>query len=372
MIQPEWFHDEVKKRGITFFTGVPDSLLKSYCNVVAIQESDNHRIAANEGASVGLAAGHYLGSGAPSLVYLQNSGLGNLVNPLVSLASPDVYGIPMLLLIGWRGEPDRPDEPQHMVQGRITRPMLECMNIPHLVLPDTPDAVEETLDHAFKVMKDESTPFALVVPKGRFEAVQYRPASLSELSRETAIQMIADALPRETLIVATTGKISRELYEHRIASKQSESSDFLTVGSMGHASAIALGLATSRPDRTVVCLDGDGAMLMHLGTIATIATSLPKNLIHLVLNNGCHESVGGLPSAADTVSLSALLKAAGYPNVSKVTTATELRQALTTLEAGDTQALEVVVSAGSRNDLGRPKRTPREAKEAFMKAIHDT
>ena len=165
MIQPEWFHNEVKKRGITFFTGVPDSLLKSYCNVVALQESDNHRIAANEGASVGLAAGHYLGSGAPSLVYLQNSGLGNLVNPLVSLASPDVYGVPMLLLIGWRGEPDRPDEPQHMVQGRITRPMLECMNIPHLVLPDTPDAVEETLDHAFKVMKDESTPFALVVPK---------------------------------------------------------------------------------------------------------------------------------------------------------------------------------------------------------------
>ena len=166
--------------------------------------------------------------------------------------------------------------------------------------------------------------------------------------------MIADALPRETLIVATTGKISRELYEYRIASKQSESSDFLTVGSMGHASAIALGLATSRPDRTVVCLDGDGAMLMHLGTIATIATSLPKNLIHIVLNNGCHESVGGLPSAADTVSLSALLEAAGYPSVSKVTTATELDQALTILETGDTQALEVVVSAVPVTTLGDP------------------
>ena len=295
MIHPQWFHNQLKERGVYFFTGVPDSLLKPYCNVVQLEEPDHHIIAVNEGAA-GIAAGHYLGTRKPALVYLQNSGLGNLVNPLVSLTSPEVYGIPMLLLIGWRGEPERPDEPQHMVQGRITLPMLDCLNVPNAVLPNSSEDVEALLDLAFNTMHDKQSPFAITVPKGIFESVSFKPTSLSSgFSREAAVSTIAKALPPNALVVATTGKISRELYEYRQNSQTNGDLDFLTVGSMGHASAIALGLARSQPNRPVVCLDGDGAMLMHLGTVGTIATQMPANLTHIILNNGCHESVGGLP-----------------------------------------------------------------------------
>lgn len=366
MISPQWFHKELKERGVRFFTGVPDSLLKPFCNVVQLHEEDSHIIAANEGAAVGIAAGHFLGSGRPALVYLQNSGLGNLVNPLVSLTSPEVYGIPMLLLIGWRGEPDRPDEPQHLVQGRVTLPMLECLNVPHAVLPSNEEAISALLNEAFSTMHEEQSPFALVVPKGIFESVDFKPESLSGLSRESAIAVIAEALPPNASIVATTGKISRELYEYRQTSNTKGQGDFLTVGSMGHASAIALGLARSRPNHPVICLDGDGAMLMHLGTLATVATVKPKNLTHIVLNNGCHESVGGLPSAASTVDLSEVLRAVGYPTVARVSDVDTLKNALSTLSTNPAQGIEVIVASDSRSDLGRPKRSPREAKRAFM------
>lgn len=372
MISPQWFHKELKERGVRFFTGVPDSLLKPYCNVVQLQEPDNHLIAANEGAAVGIAAGHYLGSKAPALVYLQNSGLGNMVNPLVSLTSPEVYGIPMLLLIGWRGEPDRPDEPQHLVQGKITLPMLECLEVPHAVLPESQDAIVELLDKAFETMKTQEIPFAIVVPKGVFESVSYTPQSLSNFSREAAVATIAQALPEGSLVVSTTGKISRELYEYRQSSNTNGDLDFLTVGSMGHASAIALGLAKSQPDRPVVCLDGDGAMLMHLGTVGTIGSMVPPNLTHIVLNNGCHESVGGLPSAGETLELSKFLDAAGYPNVARIKHQDELKAAVEGLSAHQACAIEVVVAADSRSDLGRPKRSPSEAKKSFMASLHDT
>ncbi len=366
MIAPSWFHKQLTERGVDFFCGVPDSLLKPYCNYIHVNEPQRHIIAVNEGAAVALAAGHYLGTKSPALVYLQNSGLGNMVNPLVSLASREVYGLPMVLLIGWRGEPGRPDEPQHQVQGRITPALLDCLDIPFSILPSSTDAIEHLLDQMMTHFQETPGPFALVVPKGRFEAVDFTPSSPSDFTREEAVQIIAEALPNETRVVATTGKISRELYEYRERSQTSGRLDFLTVGSMGHASAIALGLARSQPDHMVVCIDGDGAMLMHMGTVSTIGVEAPSNLTHIVLNNGCHESVGGLPSAGSVVDLSSIMRASGYPQVARVNNDVDLKSQLQSCLSTGLAGIEVLVSADSRSDLGRPKRTPQDAKRTFI------
>lgn len=369
MIAPSWFHQQIIDRGIQFFCGVPDSLLKPYCNHVHLNEPHRHIVTANEGAAVALAAGHYLGTQTPALVYLQNSGLGNMVNPLVSLASREVYGFPMVLLIGWRGEPGRPDEPQHQVQGRITPALLECLGVPYAILPESQNDIVSVMNQMTQELKNSPGPFAIVVPKGRFESVAFNPSSASTFTREDAVRTIAEALPDQSRVVATTGKISRELYEYRDRSQTSGNLDFLTVGSMGHASAIALGLARSQPNRPVVCIDGDGAMLMHLGTVPTIAVEAPKNLLHIVLNNGCHESVGGLPSAGSEVTLSDLMRASGYPKVVRVSRETELKAELKSTLFHGLAGIEVVVSADSRDDLGRPKRTPQEAKETFIESL---
>lgn len=359
--------ETLQARGIDFFTGVPDSLLKEFCACLKeIVKPSRNITAANEGAAVGLAAGHYLATGRPALVYMQNSGEGNAVNPLASLTDPDVYGIPVLLLIGWRGQPGVKDEPQHVKQGKITLSMLEVLGIPYAVLEKEKESAKRQIEAAVTYMQTASAPYALVVEKGTFEPFTTCSESDSLFTREEAVKAIAASLGPQDVIVSTTGMASRELFEYREASGHGHGKDFLCVGSMGHASQIALGISLEQPGRRVWCLDGDGACIMHMGSMATIAGSAGPNYVHVVLNNCAHDSVGGQPTAADHIDFAAVARAVGYPVALSVYGLDDLQCALSHLPEKGPVFLEVKVGKGHRADLGRPTTTPRQNKRDFM------
>jgi phosphonopyruvate decarboxylase len=372
VFESEFFYHELIKRGVSFFTGVPDSLLKSFCAYITDRaEKDRHTVAVNEGAAVALAVGFHLATGKTPLVYMQNSGIGNAVNPLLSLADPAVYRIPLLLIIGWRGEPGVPDEPQHITQGRVTPALFDAMDIPYMILSPDETSVKEQLNAAFTYLAEKGAPYALIARKDTFAPYSLRNKTIFDaaMSREEAIEAVMLSCAENSVIFATTGMASRELYELREKHGMSHNGDFLTVGSMGHASSIALGFALQRPEKNVICLDGDGAALMHLGAFAAIAEASPANFRHIALNNAAHDSVGGQPTLASHVSLAACAQALGYKRTVKVTTKEELRSAL--IETGENpQFIEVRVRRGARSDLGRPQSSPLENKNAFMEALH--
>ena len=368
MVNVEQFAESLMYGGVDFFTGVPDSLLKSFCAYVTDNCAGKHVIAANEGGAVGLAAGHYLATGRLALVYMQNSGQGNAVNPLASLADPDVYSIPMVLLVGWRGEPGIKDEPQHVKQGKITVALFDTLGIPTEILPDDETAALEVARKMVELAKSESRPVALVVRKGLFaeHKLQNREDDISDLKREAAIEGILKALPDDAVVVSTTGMISREVYETRERLGQGHGRDFLTVGSMGHAIMIALGIAKAQPQRKVVCLDGDGASIMHLGNMAIAGQSKCGNLTHIVLNNSAHDSVGGQPTVGGAIDLSAIAAACGYDVVH---VASDLH-GLHVLHGQDKpRFIEIKVAKGARKDLGRPKEPPQVNKALFMEKL---
>lgn len=370
MLSPKIFIESLAAKGIDFFAGVPDSLLKNVCAFISDTLDDRHNIiAANEGAAVGLAAGHYLATGHIPCVYMQNSGEGNAINPLASLTDKEVYGIPVLLVIGWRGEPGVHDEPQHVKQGKITLPLLDAMGIRHEILSQDETEFRSQMDGAVRHMSETGEAFAFIVRKNTFEPYTLQRHEVNEypLSREEAIQKVAAGLSAKDVIVSTTGMISRELFEYRTAQGQGHERDFLTVGSMGHASQIALGIALEKTDRRVWCFDGDGAALMHLGSVAIIADKAPENFVHVIFNNGAHDSVGGQPTVGLKVNLAGIAKAAGYKDAVSVTTAEDLGSALKVLKTmRGPVLLEVRVHRGNRKDLGRPTTTPIQNRDALM------
>lgn len=370
MLSPKIFIESLAAKGIDFFAGVPDSLLKNVCAYISDTLDDRHNIiAANEGAAVGLAAGHYLATGHIPCVYMQNSGEGNAINPLASLTDKEVYGIPVLLVIGWRGEPGVHDEPQHVKQGKITLPLLDAMGIRHEILSQDETEFRSQLDGAVRHMSETGEAFAFIVRKNTFEPYTLQRHEVNEypLSREEAIQKVAASLSAKDVIVSTTGMISRELFEYRTAQGQGHERDFLTVGSMGHASQIALGIALEKTDRRVWCFDGDGAALMHLGSVAIIADKAPENFVHVIFNNGAHDSVGGQPTVGLKVNLAGIAKAAGYKDAVSVTTAEDLDSVLKVLKTmRGPVLLEVRVHRGNRKDLGRPTTTPIQNRDALM------
>ena len=372
MIDCTRFLEGLDRLGVDFHTGVPDSLLKSFCACVAdTMPPERHVTAANEGGAIALAAGHYLATGRPALVYMQNSGLGNAVNPLASLADPAVYGLPMLLLIGWRGEPGVKDEPQHAKQGAVTPALCDALGLPWRVLPADTEPALACLEEMLGLALEGRRPAALVVRKGSF--ADWRGAkrvSPYALEREAAVECIARALPPDAAVVATTGHVSRELYECRDRAGEGHGRDFLTVGSMGHASQIALGIALAQPERPVICLDGDGALLMHMGALAIAGTSGAGNLWHIVLNNGVHGSVGGQKTAGFDVDFVRMAEACGYRPAGRVETAEALRAVLEGMEfRNGPRFLEVRVAPGARKDLGRPATSPADNKRAFMEML---
>lgn len=374
MIRPEFFVEKLRENGIDCFAGVPDSLLKNICAYITDHCDAQHNIiAANEGAAVGLAAGHYLATGQPACVYMQNSGEGNIINPLASLTDQEVYNIPVLLLIGWRGRPGVHDEPQHVKQGKVTTGLLNVMGVNYEVLSKEEDKAEKQIAKAIKALQNKEV-FALVIEKDTFEDYKLvnnqSPLTLN-LSREEAIQTVAAALGEKDCIVSTTGMISRELFEYRAALNQSHERDFLTVGSMGHASQIALGIAMAKPDRNIWCFDGDGAAIMHMGSMAIVAQKAPSNYVHVVFNNGAHDSVGGQPTVGLKIDLPAVAKAVGYAQTYSVSTKEDLENLLTSSFLHQPSfdgpvLIEIRVKKGNRKDLGRPTTTPIQNKEALM------
>ena len=371
MIKAEFFIEKLRENGIDCFAGVPDSLLKNICAYITDNFDARHNIiTANEGAAIGFAAGHFLATGHPACVYMQNSGQGNTINPLASLTDKDVYNIPVLLIIGWRGRPGVHDEPQHVKQGKVTLGLLDVMGIGYEVLSKEEKEAAAQIDHAVAALRNNEV-YALVIEKDTFDDYKLQNIEVNDLpmSREEAIQAVAQALDSKDVIVSTTGMISRELFEAREAWGQGHERDFLTVGSMGHASQIALGIALEKQDRKVWCFDGDGATIMHMGSMAIVASKKPVNYIHVVFNNGAHDSVGGQPTVGLKIDLPSIAKAAGYAAAYSVSTIEELNSQLSILnsqfKAGPV-LLEIKVKKGNRKDLGRPTTTPIQNKEALM------
>jgi phosphonopyruvate decarboxylase len=366
--------DLVEIIGADFYTGVPDSQLKALCNYLMNTygiDGNHHVIAANEGNCVGLAAGYHLASGKVPVVYMQNSGEGNVINPVASLLNEKVYGIPVIFIVGWRGEPNVHDEPQHIYQGEVTLRLLEDMGIETFVIgKDTePEDVSAAMSR-FEKLLDAGKDVAFVVRKGALsydENVEYR--NDFTMVREEVIRHIV-AVSGKDIVVSTTGKASRELFEIREANGQEHGSDFLTVGSMGHSSSIALGVALNKPNSRVWCIDGDGAVLMHMGSMAVIGTNKPDNMIHIVINNGAHETVGGMPTVAGGIDMVAVAKACGYPNAVSVDDYAQLdRELERARDSGQLSFIEVKCAIGSRPDLGRPTLTAKENKENFVEYI---
>lgn len=375
MIRPQYFIDTLAAHGIDFFAGVPDSLLKNICAYISDHIDGKHNIiTANEGGAIGLATGYHLATGKIGCVYMQNSGEGNIINPLASLTDKEVYNVPVLLLIGWRGRPGVHDEPQHVKQGKVTLELLDTMGVKHAILDKDEDVAGEQIARAVSHMKATNETFALVIEKDTFDSytLQHVRSNTLALSREDALRTVAARLDAKDVIVSTTGMISRELFEYRTSQGESHERDFLTVGSMGHASQIALGIALEKPERRIWCFDGDGAVIMHMGGMAIVAEKAPKNYIHVVFNNGAHDSVGGQPTVGLDIDLCAIAKAVGYKESFDTDCKEGLSAILDKVKSLDGPVLvQVRVKKGNRKDLGRPTTTPIQNKEALMAFLKD-
>lgn len=357
--------------GSDFYTGIPDSQLKALCDYLMGTygiDPKHHVIAANEGNCAALAAGYHLATGKIPVVYLQNSGEGNIINPAASLLSDKVYAIPMVFIVGWRGEPGVHDEPQHIFQGEVTVRLLEDMDIQTFIIgKDTTDEEVQAAMTQFRDILKAGKDVAFVVKKGALSTdVTVKYQNPYQMLREEIIRHIVKA-SGEDPVICTTGKASRELFETRTSDGQSHRYDFLTVGSMGHSSSIALGVALNKPDTKIWCIDGDGAVLMHMGAMAVIGASAPENMVHVVINNEAHETVGGMTTVAGSIDLPAIAKACGYPHAVSVDNFEDLDRELTCAKAENRLCLiEAKCSVGARADLGRPTTTALQNKQNFM------
>ena len=372
MINTKEFCDLLSGLDLTFFTGVPDSLLKNLCGYLEQNiSSDHYTIAANEGNALSIGIGYHIATKKIPVCFLQNSGIGNLINPLTSLTHKKIYSIPALLIIGWRGEPLVKDEPQHVFQGQITEEQLELLDIPYMIIDESTE-LPQVSDWLCNRLNNCSSPISLLVRKNTFSDAKYYPSSVysNAMSREDALNAIT-SLSSNTPIISTTGKTSRELYEIREHS-DSHHLDFLTVGGMGHTSSIALGMALAKKNRKVICLDGDGSLIMHMGALAIISEKSPRNLKYILLNNSAHESVGGQPTVASTINFKQLCSAFNIPHFYSASNINELKACWNSFFDLDALSfLEVKIKIGSRDNLSRPKTTPAQNKEIFMQFLNN-
>lgn len=365
MINTKDFYEYLLNKELDFFAGVPDSLLKDLCSCVKDNsDNKNNIITANEGNAIAVASGYHLSSGKFGVVYMQNSGIGNAVNPLLSLADEEVYSIPMLLIVGWRGEPNTKDEPQHKKQGKVTLSMFQTMGIETVILEEN---YKVQIDCCYNYMKNNNKPIAIIVQKDTFaEYKSEQEMSKYTLTRECALENIINKLNDDDFVVSTTGKTSREIFEIREKNNQDHSKDFLTVGSMGHTSSIAFGMSINT-DKNIYCIDGDGSFLMHLGSLPVIAQNANSNFKYILINNGVHESVGGQPTVAFDIKIDEILKAVGFKNVFEATTENEINDSMDSLKNSNVlSALIIYTKQGSRKDLGRPTISTIDNKLSFM------
>jgi phosphonopyruvate decarboxylase len=370
MINTQKFYESMNQNSVDFYTGVPDSLLKDICSYISDNApADRHIIASNEGGAIALAMGYYLATSKTPLVYMQNSGFGNTINPLLSLADSKVYSIPMLLVIGWRGEPGVKDEPQHVKQGEVSEILLKTLGIPYVVISNKTENIDKVISDAVRHAEDNNEPYAILVRKGTFEPYSLKTKTKTnfDLNREEAIIKATELLTDSDIIVATTGKTSRELFEFRVKNNQGHQRDFLTVGGMGHASQIALGIALAKPNKTIYCFDGDGAVLMHTGSLGIIGALNLDNFKHIIFNNGAHDSVGGQPTIGFDISFGDIAKSFNYSKVFKIEKLKDFDQIFIDFQKEKGPCLlEILVNKGARKDLGRPTVSPKDNKHNLM------
>ena len=373
MINTQKFYESLSQNGVDFYTGVPDSLLKDICSYISDNApADKHIIAANEGGAVALAMGYYLATSKTPLVYMQNSGFGNTINPLLSLADPKVYSIPMLLVIGWRGEPGVKDEPQHVKQGEVSETLLKTLDIPYVIISSKTKNIDKVISGAIKKAEENNEPHAILVRKGTFEpySLKTKIKTNFDLNREEAIIKTTELLSDSDIIVATTGKTSRELFEFRSRNNQGHHRDFLTVGGMGHANQIALGISIAKPNKKVYCFDGDGAALMHTGSLGIIGDLKIDNFKHIIFNNGAHDSVGGQPTIGFDIDFGKIAKSFNYTKVFRIEKLNHFDEIFMNFQKEKGPCLlEILVNKGARQDLGRPTVSPKENKLDFMSFI---
>ena len=374
MIDQNTLFDQLNVMGLNFFTGVPDSLLNDFCLHLVNNVPDcQHIMAANEGNAIGIAAGYHMATGKIPVVYMQNSGIGNATNPLLSLTHRCVYGIPLILLIGWRGDPAIKDHAQHKKQGELTPVLMEDMDIPYQVL-DADDTVIEKFQWAANKAKELNAPVALIAKKAiltqKEKKQEYAESPL--MNREEAISAVLDVFGKDAIYLATTGRATRELHEQIMIHGFSHEIEFLNVGAMGHLSSIGLGLAVGAPNKKIVVFDGDAAAVMHMGSLATNGRYQPKNLIHIVLNNGVNESVGGQKSSGQVINLTAIAKGCGYETIPAfVESKEDLQKAVKQLaESNHLSFLDVHVRQGIRKDMPGLKIEHQHAKSALMNYLN--
>lgn len=376
MLEQKRVFEILSNNGVNFFTGVPDSYLNGFCNYALNNCGDRNIIAANEGNAVGIASGHYFATEEIPLVYLQNSGLGITINPLVSLADKEIYAVPMLLLVGWRGQGDsEPNHPQHKLQGEITPGTFDLLHIPYTVLEDDEDGFEETIKKAVTYCKETRQPYGLIAPKGVMAASEKsnNRDTIYPMSREEAIEVILNHMPENTIYSVTTGRATRELFFLREKRNETKLNDFLNVGAMGHTSSVALGIALEKKDRKVVVLDGDSAAMMHMGSMTMVSKLDLPNYIHIVLNNGVHESVGGQPSAGHKIDFTKIAEACGYATIGKaVETESELIKAIEDLcNCGKAAFIDCRIHKGLNSNLPPIVFNHREAIDALIENLND-
>lgn len=369
MIDVKDFFDSLKNHGVHNFYGVPDSLLKNVCAHISDNtKSSQHLITANEGSAIAIAVGHYIATGQMSMVYMQNSGFGNSLNPLLSLADPCVYGIPMLVMVGWRGEPGIRDEPQHTKQGKVMEQLLDACGLSTIIIDKNTTNINSVLKSATDLAISRSEPVVLLVKKGTFGPYELKNKikDISKITREDSIKAIVEASEINDIFISTTGMASRELFEIRVKNNQSHENDFLTVGSMGHANMIALGIA-NKTDKNIFCIDGDGASIMHLGNLTSIGQSEAKNFIHILLNNAAHDSVGGQPTCADRLNILAIAEACGYASSKSFSNLDNIKNYIDEIKSiSGPHFIEIKIGKGSRSNLGRPTLSPVNNKKSLM------
>tara|TARA_Y100000034_G_C6910131_1_gene424115 strand:- start:1464 stop:2585 length:1122 start_codon:yes stop_codon:yes gene_type:complete len=373
MIKCEELAEEFRKNDLTFFTGVPDSTFKDWMKFLADGNDMTNIIACNECEATAIASGYHLGTNKTGVVYMQNSGLGKTVNPLTSLCSKEVYSIPIVLMIGWRGEPEKKDEPQHKMMGRIMLSQLETLEISYETLPDNIEQAREVIKRAGEKTRQSNYASAIIIKKGTLEEYASKTSVKTnyEMSREDAIKTIIDNMEDNAAIVSTTGKTSRELFEHRIA-RNEQPKDFYTVGSMGCSASIGFGIALKNPNKSIYIFDGDGAFLMQSGALSTIGHYHPRNFYHMVFDNNAYDSTGGQPTVSSTVNFDKIALAVGYSSAKTVETKKDLvKELLEIKQIAGPNMIIVKVNKGARKDLGRPTTIPIENKDAFMNYLQE-
>tara|TARA_B100000767_G_scaffold264583_1_gene279642 strand:- start:1612 stop:2724 length:1113 start_codon:yes stop_codon:yes gene_type:complete len=368
MIDINNFIKHLKKNDLDFCCGVPDSLLKDLCFAFENKYKKNHLVAANEGSAVGLGIGYHLSTKKIPLIYLQNSGLGNAINPLISLSGSNVYKIPLFLIIGWRGEKHKTfvDEPQHIAQGKVTEDFLKKLGIIYKIVDANTD-YKKQINILKNFANKNQRVVALLIKKNTFKNNVKKSNQISKVyEREKYLNLLIDILPKNSIIVSTTGILSRELNEIINTSKK-KINFFMCVGGMGHAISVASGLAL-KLKKKVFCFDGDGAATMHLGSLSS--SSKIKNIIHILFNNHSHESVGGQDNAAKHVKFFRIAKEFGYKNSYLCKNGKELNKIINkSIKSKYNSFIEIILNKGHRKNISRPSRNMILLKNNFMNSI---